>query len=140
MTIGQRLKRLRESADLTLEYVGSKVGVKKQTIYKYETGEVTNIPTYAIEVMASLYETTPAYIMGWETEAPSAGLSPTTPDTMKKVPGEGDELAEYLEELRTRPEMRMYFSLAKNATKEDVEDAVRIVEAFLKGREGRDNE
>lgn len=42
-----------------------------------------------------------------------------------------DELTEYLEELRTRPEMKMLFSLTKNATKKDVEAAVRIIEAML---------
>lgn len=46
------------------------------------------------------------------------------------------ELEEYLEELRTRSEMRMLFSLAKDATKEDVEKAVAIIEALRK-TEGR---
>ena len=41
---------------------------------------------------------------------------------------EADELNELLEELKTRPEMRMLFSLAKGATKEDVELAVQIIE------------
>ena len=41
------------------------------------------------------------------------------------------ELAEYLEQLKNRPEMRMLFSLTKGATKEDVERAVRIIEAAL---------
>lgn len=40
------------------------------------------------------------------------------------------ELNEYLEELKTRPEMRMLFSLAKGATKDDVEKAVKIIEAL----------
>lgn len=42
-----------------------------------------------------------------------------------------EELTEYLEVLKTRPEMRMLFSLTKSATKEDVEKAVRIIEAAL---------
>lgn len=42
------------------------------------------------------------------------------------------ELQEYLEELKNRSEMRMLFSLAKSATKEDVEKAVRIIEALQK--------
>ena len=50
----------------------------------------------------------------------------------KKTPAaeaeEADELNELLEELKTRPEMRMLFSLAKGATKEDVELAVQIIE------------
>ena len=41
---------------------------------------------------------------------------------------EVDELNELLEELKTHPEMRMLFSLAKGATKEDVELAVQIIE------------
>ena len=43
-----------------------------------------------------------------------------------------DELTEYLEILKTRPEMRMLFQLSKDATKEDVEKAVRIIEALRK--------
>jgi len=43
---------------------------------------------------------------------------------------EDPELDEYLEELRSRSEMRMLFKLAKGATKEDVEQAVRIIEAI----------
>lgn len=47
-----------------------------------------------------------------------------------------EELTEYLEELRTRPEVRMLFSVSKGATKEDVEKAVAIIEALRKA-EGR---
>jgi transcriptional regulator with XRE-family HTH domain len=43
-----------------------------------------------------------------------------------------EELQEYLEELKNRSEMRMLFSLAKNATKEDVLQAVKIIEALKK--------
>ena len=43
-----------------------------------------------------------------------------------------DELNEYLDELRNRSEMRMLFKLAKGATKEDVEQAVKIIEALRK--------
>ena len=43
-----------------------------------------------------------------------------------------DEMNEYLEELRTRPELKMLFSLAKGATKQDIEQAVAIIEALRK--------
>lgn len=43
---------------------------------------------------------------------------------------EDTELNEYLEELKSRSEMRMLFKLAKGATKEDVEQAVKIIEAI----------
>lgn len=41
-----------------------------------------------------------------------------------------EELDEYLEMLRTRPECRVLFSLTKDATKTDVEKAVAIIEAL----------
>lgn len=45
-----------------------------------------------------------------------------------------EELRDYLEELKNRPEMRMLFSLAKGATVEDVKQAVAIIEALRKKR------
>lgn len=47
-----------------------------------------------------------------------------------------DELTEYLEELKSRPEMKMLFSVAKGATKEDIEKAVAIIEALRKTGNG----
>ena len=41
-----------------------------------------------------------------------------------------DELEEYLELLHKRPEMKALFSLSKNATKEDVEKTMKIIEMF----------
>ncbi|QAT43476.1 helix-turn-helix domain-containing protein [Aminipila luticellarii] len=41
-----------------------------------------------------------------------------------------DELTQYLDELHKRPEMKMLFKVAKGATKEDVEKAVKIIEMF----------
>lgn len=45
---------------------------------------------------------------------------------------ETDELAELLEELRNREDMRMLFKLAKGATPDDVRQAVKIIEALRK--------
>ncbi len=43
-----------------------------------------------------------------------------------------NELEEYLNELKNREDMRILFSLAKNATKEEVMQAVKIIEALKK--------
>lgn len=48
-----------------------------------------------------------------------------------------DELTGYLEQLATRPEMRMLFSVTKDASKADVEAAVRIIEALRKQEDGK---
>lgn len=54
-------------------------------------------------------------------------------ETKKPLVNEDEELTEYLEMLKTREECRMLFSVAKGATKEDVERAVKIIEALRKG-------
>ena len=43
------------------------------------------------------------------------------------------ELSEYLEYLRERPERKALLSVTKNATKEQIETAVKIVDAYLEG-------
>lgn len=66
MTKGERLKRLREKTGMLQVEAANRIGVSKQTLYKYEKNIVTNIPSNIIERMAVLYNTTPAYIFGWE--------------------------------------------------------------------------
>ena len=46
--------------------LAQKMGVIKQTLYKYETGIVTNIPSEKIEAAAKALGVTPGYLMGWE--------------------------------------------------------------------------
>ena len=46
--------------------IAQKIGVSKQTLYKYENDIITNIPSDKIELLASVLDTTPAYIMEWE--------------------------------------------------------------------------
>lgn len=60
----------------------------------------------------------------------SAKLLLTGEETEKPLINGDEELTEYVQMLKTRPECRMLFQLSKNATKEDVEAAVRIIEAL----------
>lgn len=63
--IGNKLKELRIKNNYTLEEVGIKVGISKQTLYKYEHNIVSNIPYEKIELLANLYKTSPSSIIGW---------------------------------------------------------------------------
>lgn len=65
MTMGQRIRQLREIHGMTQEYLGDCVGASKQTIYKYEQGIVTNIPLDTLYALASALRTTPGYLTGW---------------------------------------------------------------------------
>lgn len=88
MTVGTVLRTLRESNKMTLEEVSKKLGIAKQTLYKYEIGIITNIPLLKIEELAKIYNVSPSYITGWEDEK-KADLSQydnIMPITTKKVP------------------------------------------------------
>lgn len=69
MTIGDRIKKCRLSLDMTLEDVAKIVGITRQTVQKYESGVVSNIPSDKIELLAKCFSTTPAYLMGWAATA-----------------------------------------------------------------------
>lgn len=63
--IGKRIKFLRMKAGLTQTELAEKIGVSKQTLYKYENGIITNIPSDKIEAIAAVTGYSPGYIMGW---------------------------------------------------------------------------
>lgn len=68
MNIGDRIKKLRKENKLTLEDLASKVNTTAQTIFKYENGVITNIPSDKIELLAKYLNSTPSYLMGWESQ------------------------------------------------------------------------
>ena len=71
LTRGDAIKDLRRKAGLSQEELAKKLNTTKQTIYKYENGIVTNIPSDKIEMMSHLFGVSPAVIMGWD-EQPAA--------------------------------------------------------------------
>lgn len=63
MTMGQRIRVLRKQHKMSMEELGSKLGVGKSAILKYEKGEVENLPRSTIEKMAILFGVSPSYLM-----------------------------------------------------------------------------
>lgn len=120
VSVGLRIKSLREERGISQIELAEKIGVSKQNLYKYETGIISNIPSDKIEAIARALDVSPAEIMGWKTYSNDA---------------EDDELQEYLEELKTRPEMKMLFKTLKGTSKEDVEKTVKIIEALKDNNE-----
>ncbi len=65
MNINDNIKRKRLEHNYTLEVLARKVGVSRQTIQRYESGVIGNIPSDKIELIARALHTTPSYLMGW---------------------------------------------------------------------------
>ena len=109
-----RLKELREKAGLSQAAFADKLNISQSTVGMWESGK--REPNFKMtQYIADFFNTTTDYLLGRENLA-----------SEKK-----SELDDYLEELRTRPEMKMLFNVTKNASKEDLEKAVKILETML---------
>lgn len=76
MSMNEKIRYLRKLNGLTLEEVGSAVGVGKSTVRKWENGDIENMRRDKIASLAAALHTTPAYLMGWEEDESTATSSP----------------------------------------------------------------
>lgn len=93
------------------------IGISKGTLTDLKMGRQTSLSAVKAQKIADYFGVSVGYLLGAE-------------EKEKPLVNGDKELTEYLEMLKTRPECRMLFQLTKNATKEDVEAAVRIIEAL----------
>lgn len=64
--IGDNIRRLRELRGLSQVDLAAAIGESKQTIWKYESGTVTNIPLSNIEAISNVLHCSPSVLSGWE--------------------------------------------------------------------------
>lgn len=100
----------------TLEDIAVVTGVSRATVLRWETGAIRSLRQDKLNKLAKALEVTPTMLL-------QAGESSSEPQTEEEM-----EMAEYLEYLKNRSEMRMLFSASKDATKEDIMKAVEIIE------------
>ena len=53
MTVGDRIRQVRQEQDVTQQELADYIGVSKQAVYKYENNIVTNIPTDKVDAIAN---------------------------------------------------------------------------------------
>ncbi len=69
MTKGQRIKTKRTELGISQVELATKIGVSKQTLYKYENDIITNIPSDNVEKISAALQVSPAWIMGFSQPA-----------------------------------------------------------------------
>lgn len=73
--IGQRIKLLRKRKGLNQQELAQILGKSLRTVQKYETGEI-EVSIAIVNQLADILETTPTYILGYETDtAPIRSLA-----------------------------------------------------------------
>lgn len=68
MDLKKNIKKYRLAKKMTLDELAEKIGIKKSTLQRYESGVITNIPSDKIEKMAEVFGIKPSILMGWELE------------------------------------------------------------------------
>ncbi len=66
MNIGQRIKEKRKELKISADELADRLGKDRSTIYRYEKGDIENLPLDVLEPIASALSTTPQYLMGWD--------------------------------------------------------------------------
>lgn len=120
MGLKENIKSKRIERKMTLEDLAKSVGVSRQTIQRYESGVIGNIPSDKIELIARALDTSPAYLMGWEQidstfsgkEAPKE-IYDKFKNNVSKFHGEHKELLDIYEKLSS-PNQKRVFTYSKN--------------------------
>ena len=77
MTVGERIKKIRQDNAISQTDLANACKISKQTLYKYENNIITNIPSDKIELIADYLSVSPALIMGWEDKEQAVPLPQT---------------------------------------------------------------
>lgn len=128
MKLYERIKHRREELGMSQDELAKKLGYKsRSTIAKIEKGE-NDITQSKISAFAKALNTTPSYLMGWDSDTPANNGYYTDP-----------EVAQLAEELRTNPEKRILFDASKDLSKDDIDIVLNLIHG-LKAKEGKNEE
>ena len=101
MNIGDRIKQARLALGYSAEQVAAFLQVSPATVYRYENGDISKLPSKFIKPLADYLCVSPAYLMGWTDEKPEPppeeppanddirllirGLNKLTPDQVEQA-------------------------------------------------------
>lgn len=72
MDVGKRIKERRKELNLSVDELAKKLNKNRTTVYRYEKGDIENLPMDILGPLAKALNTTPAYLMGWDDKPTSA--------------------------------------------------------------------
>jgi repressor LexA len=110
MNIGTRMKNRRKELGLSADKLASMIGKDRSTVFRYERGDIENLPLDILEPIAKALLTTPAYLMGWED------------DNEKTATPKDSGMSEAKQQL---------FALAESCSDEEASRLLQMMELFL---------
>lgn len=123
---GERIRKARENCGITQEELAKKINTTKQTIHKYETGVITNIPSDKIELIASTLNLSPSYLMGWEEQKNN------DPIIVAAAGGGLTDVDERFREILKDKQTLCETIFAANLDKRQIKELIALVKTFEK--------
>ena len=111
----ERFEELRASRGITKKFIAQALG-RSATICQDWKQRKSQPSAAQLKVVAEILGTSVEYLMGEDVQAAPAPMD--------------EELEQLLTSLRQREDMRMLFKLARDASPEDLRQAVKIIEAL----------
>ena len=115
MNIGQRIKARRKQLGLSADQVGAIIGKNRATVFRYEKGDIENLPLDILGPLSTALRTTPAYIMGWE-----------------EIDKKNDIISDVVVKLRTDDEFLAVVEQLYGLNSEKLKGVRTMLSAFLK--------
>lgn len=94
------------------------MGFQKSVVTRWKSGSIPR--DVNLQKVADYFNVSTDYLLGIEQK--------------KIATNEDDEIQEMIEELKNRPGMRILFSKTRNATKEDLEKIIQMVDIMKGGK------
>ncbi len=121
----ERIKNLCNRKEISIRQLERETGLADRTIGRWDT----NMPSIdRVKKVAEYFGVTVDYLLGGEDSHILSSMD--------------DELAEYLEMVRTKPEIRMLLKTQRGATRKEVEENVAFLQTlkFMKNQGGFSDE
>lgn len=109
MKVGERIKLRRKELGISADKLGERIGKNRATIFRYEKGDIENLPLDILEPIAEALLITPQALMGWEEQEKTATNNDSGMSEAK----------------------RQLFELAENCSEEEASRLLQMVELFL---------
>ncbi len=118
----KRIEDLCKNNGISITAMCKEAGVSRGSLTDLKQGRSKKLSSDAVSKIAAFFNVSTDYILnGDDAIRVEAHNDPVYID---------DETREIIDSLRSRPEMKVLFSVSKNATKDDIEMAVDIIKKF----------
>ena len=112
--IGDRIKQARLALGYSAEQVAAFLNVSPATVYRYENGDISKLPSKFIKPLAEFLCVSPSYLMGW------------TDENVSETPETADE-----EDKPKNDEIRLLIRGLNKLTPEQITQATNVFRAMF---------